>query len=62
MQAHDFEPMSIGGILDRTFRIYKDSFIRFITIVAVIQVPIALLAIISTSAFQRGVPVRQRFF
>jgi len=60
MQAHDFEPMSIGGILDRTFRIYKDSFIRFITIVAVIQVPIALLAIISTSAFQRGVPVRQQ--
>jgi hypothetical protein len=57
MQAHDFEPMSIGGILDRTFRIYKDNFIRFVTIVAVIQVPIALLMIVSTSAFQRGVPV-----
>jgi hypothetical protein len=60
MQVNDFEPMSIGGVLDNTFRIYKSNFIRFITIVAVIQVPIALLAIISTSAFNRGVPVRQR--
>jgi len=62
MQAHDFEPMSIGGILDRTFRIYKDSFVRFVTIVAVIQVPIALLTLISTSAFRRGVPVRQQTY
>ena len=60
MHTHDFEPMSIGGILDRTFRIYRDSFVRFVTIVAVIQVPIALLTLISTSAFQRGVAVRQQ--
>jgi hypothetical protein len=59
MQAHDFEPMSIGRILDRTFRIYKENFIRFITIVAIIQVPIALLMAVSMSALQRGVPVRQ---
>jgi hypothetical protein len=56
MQAHEFEPMSIGRILDRTFKIYKDNFIRFVTIVAIIQVPIALLMIISTSFLQRGVP------
>ena len=59
MLVHDFEPMSIGKILDRTFRIYKENFIRFVTIVAVIQVPIALLVIISTSVLQRGVRVRQ---
>jgi len=59
MQAHDFEPMSIGGILDRTFRIYRENFIRFVTIVAVIQVPIGLLMIVSTSGFRKGVPVRQ---
>jgi multisubunit Na+/H+ antiporter MnhC subunit len=58
MQAHEFEPMSIGRILDRTFKIYKDNFIRFITIVAIIQVPITLLMIISTSFLQRGVPAR----
>ena len=58
MQAHDFEPMSIGRILDRTFKIYKDNFIRFITIVAIIQVPLALLTIISMSFIQRGVPAR----
>lgn len=59
MQARDFEPMSIGRILDQTFKIYRENFIRFVTIVAVIQVPIGLLAIISTSSFRRGVPVRQ---
>jgi len=59
MQAYDFEPMSIGRILDRTFKIYRDNFIRFITIVATIQVPIALLMIVSASVLQRGVPVRK---
>ena len=44
--------MSVGRVLDNTFRIYRDNFIRFITIVAVFQVPIALLKIISTSHFQ----------
>lgn len=57
MQTHDFEPMSIGRILDRTFRIYRDNFIRFVTIVAVIQVPIALLMLISTSVMRRAAPV-----
>ena len=60
MQTHDFEPMSIGRILDRTFKIYKDNFIRFITIVAIIQVPFALLTIISMSFIQRGIPVRNQ--
>lgn len=57
MQAHDFEPMSIGKILDHTFRIYRDNFIRFVTIVAVIQVPVALLMLVSTSFMQRGIAV-----
>jgi len=59
MQVHEFEPMSIGRILDRTFRIYKSNFIRFIAIVAIIQVPIALLMTISTSVLQRGAPAQQ---
>lgn len=60
MRTYDFEPMSIGGILDRTFKIYKDNFIRFITIVAIIQVPIALIMIISLSVLQRGAPVQNQ--
>jgi hypothetical protein len=59
MIAHDFEPMSVGKILDRTFRIYKENFIRFVTIVAVIQVPIALLMLVSTSVVQRGIRADQ---
>ena len=59
MQTHEFEPMSIGRILDRTFNIYKNNFVRFITIVAIIQVPIALLMTISTTFMQRSIPVRE---
>ena len=54
MEPQQFEPMSIGGILDRTFRIYKNNFVRFITIVAIIQVPITLLMLVSTSLMQSG--------
>ena len=43
MESQIFEPMSVGRILDNTFRIYKNNFIRFITIVAIIQIPISLL-------------------
>jgi len=46
-----FEPMSIGRILDQAFRIYKNNFIRFITIVAVIQIPISLLAVLTRILF-----------
>lgn len=59
MQAHEFEPMSIGRILDRTFKTYKNNFIRFITIVAIIQVPIGLLMAVSASVLQRGTTVQQ---
>jgi hypothetical protein len=58
MDAGTFEPMSIGQILDRTFKLYKDNFIRFIAIVAVIQVPIAILNFLSTSAVRGGMETR----
>jgi hypothetical protein len=54
MESQQFEPMSIGGILDRTFRLYKNNFVRFITIVAIIQVPISLLMLVSTSLMETG--------
>lgn len=59
MQAHDFESMSVGRILHRTFRMYKDNFVRFVTIVVIIEVPIALLMIISRSIVPRVVPISQ---
>ncbi|NIP28470.1 MAG: hypothetical protein GWN55_17010 [Phycisphaerae bacterium] len=54
MEVQQFEPMSIGGILDRTFRLYKNNFVRFITIVAIVQVPITLLMLVSTSLMEIG--------
>jgi len=38
-----FEPMSVGGILDQAFRLYRQRFARFLAIVAIIQVPMYLL-------------------
>lgn len=45
MDAPQFEPMSIGQIIDGSFRIYKNNFVRFITIVAIVQVPVSLASI-----------------
>jgi hypothetical protein len=47
MAMRQFEPMSVGGILDRTFTIYRENFIRFLAIAAIVYVPIALLQISS---------------
>ena len=42
----EFVPMSVGQVLDRTFKLYKESFLRYVAIVAVVQVPITLLALL----------------
>jgi len=39
----EFKPLSKTQILDQTFRIYKENFTRFLTIIAIIQVPVGLL-------------------
>ena len=49
MEATPFEPMSIGQILDRTFILYKNHFVRFLAVVAVVQVPLALVSILITT-------------
>jgi len=46
MIQEQFEPMTVGQILDRAFRLYRRNFIRFIAIVAVIQVPMFLLSLV----------------
>ena len=38
-----FTPMSVGQILDRTFRLYRANFLRFVTVAAVVQVPLSLV-------------------
>lgn len=55
MAATNFEPMSIGQVLDGTFRIYKSNFVRFIAIVAIIHVPIGLFQIVSQSLVVSGI-------
>lgn len=60
MQTILFEPMSVGRILDRAFAIYRNNFLRFVTIVALIDVPIALISTASSSWVGTKVPARQR--
>ena len=47
MATRIFEPMSVGGILDQTFRFYRGNLVRFIAIAAVVQVPMGLLSMVA---------------
>lgn len=54
MTTRQFEPMSVGGILDRTFTIYRENFVRFLVIAAVVYVPIGLIDAASNSVLVTG--------
>jgi hypothetical protein len=54
MATRDFVPMSVGGILDRTFTIYRENFVRLLAIVAVVYVPIGLINALSISVLFSG--------
>lgn len=54
MTGPQFEPMGVGQILDRAFLLYRRRFVRFIAIVAIIQVPVGLLSIAASQLFFRG--------
>ena len=51
MPSTNFEPMSVGEIIDRTFKIYKSNFLRIVAIVAVIQIPLGLFQLGFTEIF-----------
>jgi hypothetical protein len=46
-----FEPMTVGRILDQAFRLYRESFLRYVTIAAVVQVPSGLLMVAGMGLF-----------
>jgi hypothetical protein len=52
MPMPQFEPMSVSGILDRALRMYRDRAIRFIAIVAIVQVPLGLAVSIGMALFE----------
>jgi hypothetical protein len=54
-ETAQFEPMSVGQIIDRAFRLYRRNFLQFIVIVAVILVPITLIRVGVTQATIREV-------
>ena len=44
----DLRPLSISELFDRTFRIFRQHFVTFLTIAAITQLPIAVFQILST--------------
>ncbi len=48
-QSLQFAPMTVGQILDRTFNLYRRNFVRYVTITALVYIPIALIATIIMS-------------
>ena len=42
MDTPRFEPLPTFGILDQAFRLYRSRFVHLVTVVAVVQVPLAL--------------------
>jgi hypothetical protein len=54
METRRFEPMSVSRILDETFSIYRGNFVALITIVALIEVPMALIQGLAQSSVARS--------
>lgn len=57
MQAEQppLKPMGLGDILDTVFRLYRNNFLTFIGVVALIQIPLILLQIAVNMGLSRGV-------
>ena len=41
--VRELKPMGYGGILDQTFELYRQNFVLFAGIVALVQIPLALM-------------------
>lgn len=50
-----FEPMGIGGILDRSFALYRQNFVRFLAIVAIVNIPVYLVGVVLQQMFLSGI-------
>jgi len=46
---HNFEPMTVGMVLDRTLHLYIDNFLLMVGLSAILNVPILLLSIVFTA-------------
>ncbi len=57
MQAEQprLRPMNLGDILDAVFQLYRNNFLTFIGIVALIQVPVIIIQVLLTLAFNQKI-------
>lgn len=54
MDKLQFEPMTVGQILDRTFRLWRANFVRYIAMVAVVLVPLHIVQFFWQTALLRA--------
>lgn len=47
--ASDLRPLTLGEILDRAIRLYRQNFVNFIGIIALVQVPLSIMQLLITA-------------
>ncbi len=50
-----FKPLGLGEVLDQAIRLYRKNFFKFIGIIAVVQIPLGILQLISSVAALGGI-------
>jgi len=53
--TRQFEPMSVGQILDAAIWIYRRNFVRFVVIASIVQVPLAVVSVVVTRIVQSAI-------
>jgi len=54
MATVQLEPMSVSEILDGSFKLYRNNLIRFVAIVAVVQIPVGLVSLCGQTLMHMG--------
>ena len=55
MDRLQFEPMTVGQILDKTFRLWRANFLRYLALVAVVLVPLYIIQLLWQMAMYESV-------
>lgn len=50
LQISDLRPLSMGQLLDRALRLYRRHFLKFVGIIAVFQIPVAIISLFVASS------------
>lgn len=58
-QAASFRPRGMGELLDQSLRLYRANFLKFIGIIALVEIPVGLLQLLSSTLMLNGLSTMQ---